>query len=141
MFTNAWKIMPGIFFKFFPWLWQNLGNWDFAKQSTTTKKIPWHDFPCICDILFDFLRTKKFWPKIWPNWTKFGQIFGSEFFVLPPQNGICQHGLIPKVWHFYLTWFKSYFTWCSQTSQGQFLFDLVAFKVINWSNGASIHIV
>ena len=65
----------------FSWLWQNPGNWDFAKQSTINQKIPWHDFPCMCDILFDFLRLKSFDPKfsqVWPNLAKF---FGPIFFL------------------------------------------------------------
>ena len=55
---------------------------------------------------------KKILTQIWPSLTKFWPNFEPKKNFLSPQNGIFQNALIPQVWTFYLTWFKSYSTWC-----------------------------
>ena len=85
---------------------------DFC-QSQTNQQIFWKSWFFMHMGPFNWhFWMKKNLTQIWPSLAKFWPNFEPKKNFLSPQNGICQDALIPKVWTFYLTWFKSYSTWC-----------------------------
>ena len=67
--------------------------------------------------------------KIWQSLTKFWSNFDLKIFFLQTQNGFSQDWLIPKVWTFYLTPFKSYLARCAQNSKANFSVTLRPLKL------------
>ena len=67
--------------------------------------------------------------KIWPSLTKFWSNFELKNVFLETQHGFSQDKLIPKVWTFYLTPFKSYLTKCAQNSKADLSVTLRPLKL------------
>ena len=114
--SNKWSHMhEKSCLNYFSFIGDSLAKFGFCWfcQSQTNQQIFWKSwfFMHMGPFIWHFWMKKKL-AEIWPSLAKFWPNFGSQKKLFSPQNGICQDALIPQVWTFYLTWFKSYSTWC-----------------------------